>query len=88
MPSSVAGILGLYIVLHAGLLRVEHVERGAALLVRHLGLFFVPIAVGLLAYRDLLAAAGLGLLTILVVSAGIGIVVAGLLVQLLKGRQP
>ncbi len=84
VPSNAVGMLVLFLLLYYGVLGLEQVNAGAALLVRHLAFFFIPIAVGLMAYRDLLATTGLALLLVLVVSALVGMLVAGLVTQLLK----
>jgi holin-like protein len=84
IPSNAAGMLVLFLLLRYGVLSLEQVNAGATLFVRHLAFFFIPIAVGLMAYRDLLATAGLALLLVIAASALVGILVAGLVVQLLK----
>jgi holin-like protein len=58
--------------------------------VRHLAFFFIPISVGLMGFADLVVH-GPAIVVTLVVSAGLGIWVAGLSSQLLaekKGRHP
>ena len=88
VPSNAVGMLVLFLLLLYGVLPLEHVNAGAALFVRHLAFFFIPIAVGLMAYRDLLATTGLALLLVIAASALVGILVAGLVVQLLKRVRP
>jgi holin-like protein len=84
VPSNAVGMLLLFLLLHYGVLRLDYVNTGAALLVRHLAFFFIPIAVGLMAYRELLATTGLALLVVIALSAVIGMLVAGLVAQQIK----
>ena len=84
VPSNAVGMLALFLMLHYRVLHLEHVNAGAMLLVRHLAFFFIPIAVGLMAYRELLATTGIALLLVIGVSALVGMLLAGLVAQLLK----
>lgn len=86
VPSNAVGMLLLFLLLQCGALPLEQVSAGAALLVRHLAFFFIPIAVGLIAYRELLATTGLALLLVIAASAIVGVLVAGLVAQVLKRR--
>jgi holin-like protein len=88
VPSNVVGMLVLFLLLQYGVLHLEQVSAGATLLVRHLAFFFVPIAVGLMAYRELLATTGVALLLVIAASALVGMLVAGLVAQLLKRVRP
>jgi putative effector of murein hydrolase LrgA (UPF0299 family) len=49
LPGNLAGMLMLFALLTSGVIRLEWVEAGASLLVRHLAFFFIPTAVGLFA---------------------------------------
>lgn len=84
VPSNAVGMLVLFLLLHYGVLHLDQVDAGAALFVRHLAFFFIPIAVGLMAYRELLATTGVALLLVIAASALVGMLVAGLVAQLLK----
>ena len=84
VPANAVGLLVLFLLLYCGVLRLEQVDTVSALLVRHLAFFFIPIAVGLMAYQELLATNGLALLLVIGVSALVGMLVAGLVVQLAK----
>jgi holin-like protein len=63
------------------------VEASASLLTRHLAFFFIPLAVGLLGFIELFRNDGLAILVTLIVSAGVGICVAGLCSQRLASRK-
>lgn len=64
------GILGLgflLALLFSGRLKVESVQLGAQLLMAELLLFFVPAAVAVVRYRDLLMQSGLRVLAVIVI---------------------
>jgi holin-like protein len=83
LPGNLAGMLMLFALLTSGVIRLEWVEAGASLLVRHLAFFFIPTAVGLMAFGDLFVSHGVAIAVTLIVSAAIGICVAGLTSQAL-----
>jgi hypothetical protein len=55
-------------------------------LIKHLAFFFVPITVGLMEWGRLLAQNGIGIVVTLITSAAIGIVLSGLVSQVLLGK--
>lgn len=87
LPGNLLGMLLLLGLLATGLVRLSWVEASASLLVRHLGFFFVPITVGLMGLGDLFVANGLAVLITLIVSAIVGICVAGFSSQRLSSRK-
>ena len=87
LPGNLLGMLLLLSLLATGLVPVRWVESSASVLIRHLGFFFVPITVGLMSLGDLFLDNGVAILITLVVSAGIGIGVAGLSSQRLAKRE-
>ena len=87
LPGNLVGMLLLLVMLRVGVVRLEHVEEAAGLLLKHLNLFFIPLAVGLMAWGGLLGASGLGLGLSLAGSAAICLVVAGTVGQRLAARK-
>lgn len=87
LPGSMLGMVLLFVLLCLRVVRLEWIEAGASLLLKHLAFFFVPIAVGLMGLGDVWRSSGLALLLILVVSAAAGILFAGLVTHLLAPRQ-
>jgi holin-like protein len=77
LPGNLVGMLMLFALLATGMIRLPWIEAGASLFVRHLVCFFIPIAVGLMAYADLFVSHSVAPVVTLVVSAAIGIWVAG-----------
>ena len=87
LPGNLVGLLMLFALLTAGVVRLEWVEAGASLLVRHLAFFFIPIAVGLMEFGDLFVRHGMAIVVTLIVSAAIGICVVGFASQVLTHRR-
>ncbi len=75
VPGNVAGLIILFLFLCTGLLPLQSIERGADLLIRHLGLFFLPIAVGFLALGNLAAGHRMAIALALVGSTAVGFTV-------------
>ena len=55
LPGSLWGMLLAFLALEVGIVPEARVRRAAATLVRWLGLLFVPVGVGVVAYGDLVA---------------------------------
>jgi holin-like protein len=83
LPGNLIGMLLLLALLASGLVRLRWIESGALFLLRHLAFFFIPIAVGLMAFIDVYQRDGLSWLVTLVVAAGVGIWAAGSVTQAL-----
>lgn len=88
LPGNLVGMVILLALLASGIVRPAWVEPAATLLLRHLGFFFVPIAVGLMTIGDLLRAQGIPLLLVVLASAGIGIAASGFVTQVTARRLP
>jgi holin-like protein len=54
VPGSVIGMVLLTGALHAGLIRIEHVEHVSTVMLRYMALFFVPPGVAVILYLELL----------------------------------
>jgi holin-like protein len=87
VPGNLVGMLFLLGLLATGLVRLTWIETSASLLTRHLAFFFIPLTVGLLGFVELFLDNGPAILAVLIVSAGIGIGVAGLSSQRLASRK-
>jgi holin-like protein len=87
LPGNLVGMLLLLGLLRLGVVRIEQLEEAAALLLQHLNLFFVPLAVGLMAWSGLLGANAVGLGLCLAGSAAISLAVAGLIGQRLVNHR-
>ncbi|ERG65857.1 MULTISPECIES: CidA/LrgA family protein [Exiguobacterium] len=79
VPGSVIGMVLLLLLLMTKLIRVEWIEDSAGFLTKHLAFFFIPIAVGLMSYSDLLKAEGVPLFAALIISLFVGLIVTALI---------
>ena len=86
LPGNLVGMLLLLGLLRAGAVRLDQVQDAAALVLQHLNFFFLPLAVGLMAWGGLLGASGAGLALSLAGSAAVCLAVAGLVGQRLSRR--
>jgi holin-like protein len=87
LPGNLVGMLFLFALLRSGLVPQRLIEATAAILTRHLGFFFIPIAVALMGYSKLLLESGVVVIGTLLVSAAIGMCISGLLAQALAHRR-
>ena len=88
VPAGAVGLVMLFVMLRAGWIRLAWIERGATLLVRHLGLFLVPFGVGFMACGDLMAAQGIALVTVLILSTAFGIGATGVMSEIVLHLTP
>jgi len=77
LPASVLGMILLYILLRNGIVQLRYIEVAASFLLKHLSLFFIPIAIGLMDYGGLIQTSGIQLVVMIAASSFIGIFVTG-----------
>jgi holin-like protein len=87
MPGNLVGMVLLLILLCTRAVRLEWIQAGATLLVRHLAFFFIPITVGLVAFSGLFREHGLAIFGALSVSAAVGMCASGWTSQALSRRR-
>lgn len=88
LPGNLIGMLLLLALLGCRIVRLSWFDSAASVLLSHLAFFFIPIAVGLVAFTDVLQRDGLSWLVTLVVAAAVGIVAAGVTTQAFSARVP
>lgn len=81
VPGNVLGMVLLFLLLCAGIVKESWLHLGAGLLTRHMAFFFVPIAVGLMEWAALLRDAGHWLLLSLAMSGLLVLAVTGAIAQ-------
>ena len=64
IPSTVIGLILLFICLLTGILKIEHIKEKSDFLLGNMAFFFVPAAVGIINYFDLLKSSLIPLLVI------------------------
>lgn len=87
IPGNIVGIVLLFVLLLTGFIKVQWIELGGSMLTRHMGLFFIPITVGIMGYTELFKTSGTGILTVIILSACIGLVACGLSIQFVQSRK-
>ncbi|MCE7794829.1 CidA/LrgA family protein [Salipaludibacillus sp. CUR1] len=87
IPGNVAGMLILFFLLGTGLLPLSWVEKGAALFVKHLGFFFIPICVGIMAIGHMAMTHMIYLLVIITCSTLAGLVATGKVSQVIGEKR-
>jgi holin-like protein len=88
VPGNAIGMLFLLALLAFGAVKLDWIQAGASVLTRHLAFFFIPIAVGLMAFGKLFLENGAAILATLVLSAVFGICASGFTSQaLMRGTK-
>ncbi|MDD2960869.1 MAG: CidA/LrgA family protein [Muribaculaceae bacterium] len=84
LPSSIIGMLILTLLLKLKIVKLRQVERLSNFLVKNLGFFFVPAAVSLMLYFDIIKAQWLPILGASAISTILVIIVTGWIHQLMR----
>ena len=87
IPAAIYGFVLLFVALCTGALKKEQIDETARLLIACLGLFFVPPAVNILAYLDIIKPALIPICVIVLSSLFIVFIVAGLVTQALRKKE-
>ena len=80
-PGSILGMLLLFLLLNLQLIKLHWVLPAGGLLLRHMALLFVPVAVGLLAYLDVVMHSWLAILLNVFLGIALILLVVGRLYQ-------
>nr|WP_289847934.1 CidA/LrgA family protein [Aliiglaciecola lipolytica] len=87
LPGSIIGMLLLFFCLSVGVIPVRLMEDGAKLMLKHMLLFFIPIAVGLMNYFELMYQQ-IGLILACTIASNIVVaVILSLLFKQLKAKE-
>ncbi|NGP46601.1 CidA/LrgA family holin-like protein [Bacillaceae bacterium SIJ1] len=87
LPGSIIGLLLLLCCLQLGWIKLQWVERGAAVLLAELLLFFVPSTVGVVDYPELFGWVGVKTELVVLVSTVFVMVITGMLADYLYVRK-
>jgi holin-like protein len=88
VPGNVVGIVGLYVLLNTGLVRLAWVEDAADFLLKHLVFFFIPVAVDLMNWGGVFRTYGLALALAIGLSTALTYVGTGHLAQWMQRDKP
>ncbi|KIL37597.1 holin [Cohnella kolymensis] len=81
IPGSIVGIVVLFVLLQTKVVKLEWIDLGAKWLLAEMLLFFIPSAVGIVQYKDLMLASGLRILVVVVVSILVVMAATGLMAE-------
>lgn len=84
LPGSILGMIILFLCLYTGLIKLDTIREVSGFLIDHLAFFFIPAAVGLLNYADVIRLNIAAFLVISLVSTILVIVTTGHTIQILK----
>jgi holin-like protein len=84
IPGSVIGLVLLFASLQLKIVRMEWIEAGANFLLAELLLFFVPSAVGIIQYKQLMMMNGTRIVLVIIVGTAIVMACTGLLAELIN----
>jgi holin-like protein len=87
LPGNLVGMLILFLLLMMKAVPLSWVEGGSSLLLKHLSLFFIPIAVGLMNYGNLFLHQGFLFFLLILISLWAGICTTGGVSQFLALKQ-
>lgn len=87
LPGNVIGLVALFALLAAGVIKIEWLELGGGFLTKHLAFFFVPVTVGVMGFGPTFARAGAGIVAALLISTVAGLIVAGVTTERLARRR-
>jgi holin-like protein len=87
IPASMFGLILLFLALYLKIVKLEWVEKGALWLMAELLLFFVPSAVGIVNYDDILSLQGAEIVLLIGVSTVIVLGMTALVAERITGRK-
>ncbi len=87
VPGSILGILVIFILLEAHIIRIEWIDIGAKWLLAELLLFFVPAAVGIMKYIPMLQSDGLRIAIVVLISTFIVMASTGLMATIISKKK-
>ncbi|MBB3109720.1 holin-like protein [Paenibacillus phyllosphaerae] len=87
IPGSILGMLLVFTLLQLRILPRRYVEDGAGWLIATMLLFFIPPAVGIISYRQLLASSGVQIALVIALGTVVVMVCSGLVAQRIAARK-
>ncbi|WP_438447272.1 CidA/LrgA family holin-like protein [Gorillibacterium sp. sgz5001074] len=87
VPGGILGIVVLFLLLQTKVIKLEWIDIGAKWLLAEMLLFFIPPAVGMMEYGDLIRQSGLQLLAAVTGSVLVVMVGSGLIADRMAGRK-
>lgn len=86
IPGSVLGMILLFLSLFFKILKPENVKQTATVITKNMAVFFVPVAIGLMGYTELLSHSFMAIIFAIVISTVLTIVTVALVQERLEKR--
>jgi len=87
IPGSIIGIFVVFFLLQTKIIPLKWLDLGASWLIAELLLFFVPSAVGIINYKDLLVSDGWRIIIVILIGTVIVMACSGLLAKKISERK-
>jgi holin-like protein len=87
IPGSVVGMILLFLSLFFKILKPENVKQTATVITKNMAVFFVPVAVGLMAYTEMLSHSLLAITLAIAISTIITIITVALVQERFEKRR-
>jgi holin-like protein len=87
VPGSVLGMVFLFLSLFFKLIKPEYVKDAATVITKNMSVFFIPAAVGLMAYAELLSESAVAILLAVIISTILTIVTVALVQENMEKRR-
>ena len=88
VPGSVLGMILLFLCLFFKILKPEYVKQTATVITKNMAVFFVPAAVGLMAYTKLLSQSFVAIMFAIVISTVLTMVTVALIQERFEKKPP
>ena len=87
IPASMFGLALLFLALYLKIIKLEWVEKGASWLMAELLLFFIPSAVGIVNYDEIISLQGAEIVVLIAISTAIVMGMTALIAEKISGRK-
>lgn len=87
IPGSILGVILLFALLQSKIIRLEWIEVGGKWLLTELLLFFIPSAVGIMKYKNMLMDNGIYILLVIILSTLLVMACTGILANIIAERK-
>lgn len=87
IPASMFGLALLFLALYFKIIKLEWVEKGASWLMAELLLFFIPSAVGIVNYDEIISLQGAEIVVLIAISTALVMGMTALIAEKISGRK-
>ena len=88
VPSSIIGMLLLFLSLYSKVIKLSRIEKAADLMVNNMGFFFIPAGIGVMKYFNLIASQWIPIVMAVVISSILIMFSTGMTYEFLGNKTP